>query len=105
MLLRTLIARCGVLAASNREARGITGAPLRTARAASGHGLCLRLMCRMIAAFGSGTAFSLVSGMAGPEPLVGAFSTGVVFALLQGGLFQARLRVRSRGVCIFCAQQ
>ena len=44
--------------------------------------------CRMIAAFGSGTAFSLVSGMAGPQPLMGAFSTGVVFALLQGGLFK-----------------
>ena len=43
---------------------------------------------RMIAAFGSGTAFSLVSGMAGPQPLMGAFSTGVVFALLQGGLFK-----------------
>ena len=43
---------------------------------------------RMIAAFGSGAAFSLVSGMAGPNPIPGAFSTGVVFALLQGGLFQ-----------------
>ena len=43
---------------------------------------------RMIAAFGSGAAFSLVSGMAGPQPLMGAFSTGVVFALLQGGLFK-----------------
>ncbi|KAK9828423.1 hypothetical protein WJX81_006396 [Elliptochloris bilobata] len=39
----------------------------------------------MIAAFGSGVAFSLVSGMAGGgNPLQGAFTTGVFFALFQG---------------------
>lgn len=39
----------------------------------------------MIAAFGSGVAFSLVSGMAsGKNPLQGAFTTGVFFALFQG---------------------
>ena len=54
----------------------------------------LRHACdRMIAAFGSGAAFSLVSGMAGTDPVMGAFSTGVVFALLQGGLFQVTLSV------------
>ena len=39
----------------------------------------------MIAAFGSGVAFSLVSGMAGGvNPLQGAFTTGVFFAVFQG---------------------
>eukprot|EP00884_Botryococcus_braunii_P014099 jgi/Botrbrau1/22690/Bobra.0132s0031.1 len=39
----------------------------------------------MIAAFGSGVAFSLVSGMSGAgNPLQGAFTTGVFFALIQG---------------------
>ena len=43
----------------------------------------------MGAAFGSGAAFSLVSGMSGGKnPMMGAFSTGVLFALLQGGLYQ-----------------
>ena len=50
----------------------------------------------MIAAFGSGAAFSLVSGMSGPQPLMGAFSTGVVFALLQGGLFKVCLDLNIR---------
>ena len=59
----------------------------------------------MIAAFGSGTAFSLVSGMAGPQPIMGAFSTGVVFALLQGGLFQVTCgdlcqQLRTMGVAL-----
>jgi hypothetical protein len=55
-----------------------------------GHSLtaaCSRFR-RMIAAFGSGAAFSLVSGMSGANPVAGAFSTGVVFALLQGGIFK-----------------
>lgn len=43
----------------------------------------------MIAGFGSGAAFSLVSGMSGTaNPLQAAFSTGVLFAALQGGFFQ-----------------
>lgn len=42
----------------------------------------------MGAAFGSGAAFSLVSGVATGNPFVGAFNTGVLFALLQGGLYQ-----------------
>ncbi len=46
---------------------------------------------RMVAAFGSGVAFSLVSGMAtGANPLQGAFTTGVFFALFQGAFHKAR---------------
>lgn len=47
----------------------------------------------MIAGFGSGAAFSLVSGMSGANPFMGAFSTGVLFAALQGGFYQVGLYV------------
>ena len=40
--------------------------------------------CRMISAFGSGAAFSFVSGMASGNKLQGAFTTGTLFALFQG---------------------
>lgn len=53
----------------------------------------------MAAAFGSGMAFSLISGVGGtvppagatvpPNPVVSMISTGVVFALFQGAFFQA----------------
>ncbi len=47
----------------------------------------------MIAAFGSGVAFSLVSGMAGGgNPLQGAFTTGMFFALFQGAFHKARIQ-------------
>ena len=40
----------------------------------------------MVAAFGSGAAFSLVSGMGGAaNPAQAAFTTGVCFAVFQGG--------------------
>lgn len=43
----------------------------------------------MGAAFGSGACFSLISGMSGgTNPVMSAFSTGVLFALLQGGLYK-----------------
>ncbi|CAI9087020.1 OLC1v1020973C1 [Oldenlandia corymbosa var. corymbosa] len=42
----------------------------------------------MVAAFGSGAIFSLVSGMGGPNPASNAITSGVLFALFQGGLFQ-----------------
>ena len=51
--------------------------------------------CRMIAGFGSGAAFSLVSGMTQGNPLMGAFSTGTLFALLQGAFYQVLM-------CICC---
>ena len=43
----------------------------------------------MVSAFGSGAAFSLVSGMATGSRLQGAFTTGVLFALFQGAFYQA----------------
>lgn len=52
----------------------------------------------LVAAFGSGACFSLVSGMGAtassampggtPNPLMGAFSAGVVFALFQGAFYK-----------------
>ncbi|KAA3475927.1 mitochondrial import inner membrane translocase subunit TIM22-like [Gossypium australe] len=42
----------------------------------------------MAAAFGSGAMFSLVSGMGGPNQAANAVTSGLFFALVQGGLFQ-----------------
>ncbi|KAE8708224.1 putative Response to low sulfur 3 [Hibiscus syriacus] len=42
----------------------------------------------MVAAFGSGAIFSLVSGMGGPNQIANAATSGISFALVQGGLFQ-----------------
>ncbi|KAG9133952.1 hypothetical protein Leryth_004651 [Lithospermum erythrorhizon] len=42
----------------------------------------------MIAAFGSGTMFSLVSGVGGPNQLGNAVASGLFFALVQGGIFK-----------------
>lgn len=42
----------------------------------------------MAAAFGSGLAFSLVSGMGGPNPATNAVTTGIFFALIQGGIYK-----------------
>ncbi|KAM3729556.1 hypothetical protein ACB098_12G021700 [Castanea mollissima] len=42
----------------------------------------------MVAAFGSGAMFSLVSGMGGPNLAANAVTSGLFFALVQGGLFQ-----------------
>ncbi|CAH1439093.1 unnamed protein product [Lactuca virosa] len=44
----------------------------------------------MVAAFGSGAVFTLVSGMGGggPNLAVNVVSSGVLFALMQGGLFK-----------------
>lgn len=42
----------------------------------------------MAAAFGSGALFSLVSGMGGPNPAQNALTSGIFFALVQGGIFQ-----------------
>nr|DAD30191.1 TPA_asm: hypothetical protein HUJ06_031659 [Nelumbo nucifera] len=44
--------------------------------------------CSMVAAFGSGAMFSLVSGMGGPNQAANAITSGVFFALVQGGLFK-----------------
>ncbi|XP_050238828.1 chloroplastic import inner membrane translocase subunit HP30-2 [Mercurialis annua] len=42
----------------------------------------------MAAAFGSGAMFSLVSGMGGPNQAANAVTSGLFFALVQGGIFQ-----------------
>ncbi|GAB4826051.1 hypothetical protein Ancab_008921 [Ancistrocladus abbreviatus] len=42
----------------------------------------------MVAAFGSGAMFSLVSGMGGPNQAANVITSGLFFALVQGGLFQ-----------------
>lgn len=42
----------------------------------------------MVAAFGSGAVFSLVSGMGSPNAAGNAIVTGACFALLQGGIFK-----------------
>ncbi|PKA54723.1 hypothetical protein AXF42_Ash000558 [Apostasia shenzhenica] len=42
----------------------------------------------MVAAFGSGAMFTLVSGMGGPNQAANAVTSGLVFALVQGGLFK-----------------
>ncbi|VAH56044.1 unnamed protein product [Triticum turgidum subsp. durum] len=41
----------------------------------------------MAAAFGSGVLFSLVSGMGTPNPVANAITSGVGFAVFQGGFF------------------
>jgi len=41
----------------------------------------------MAAAFGSGALFSIVSGVGTPNPVVNAITTGVAFAVFQGGFF------------------
>ncbi|TQD85862.1 hypothetical protein C1H46_028562 [Malus baccata] len=42
----------------------------------------------MVAAFGSGALFSIVSGMGGPNQAANAVTSGLFFALVQGGLFK-----------------
>ncbi|KAG0488242.1 hypothetical protein HPP92_006796 [Vanilla planifolia] len=42
----------------------------------------------MVAAFGSGAMFSLVSGLGGPNQAANAVTSGLFFALVQGGLFK-----------------
>ena len=46
----------------------------------------LALLGRMIAAFGSGASYSLVSGITQGNKFQGAFTTGVLFAAFQGAL-------------------
>lgn len=46
----------------------------------------------MVAAFGSGAMFSLVSGMGGPNQAANAVTSGLFFALVQGGLFQVSIQ-------------
>ena len=45
----------------------------------------------MIAAFGSGASFSLVSNMATGNKFQAAFTTGVMFAAFQGAIHKVRI--------------
>lgn len=44
----------------------------------------------MVAAFGSGAVFSLVSGAGGANQVTNAVTSGLFFALIQGGIFKVR---------------
>lgn len=73
-----------------------------------------RPVTSLVAAFGSGACFSLISGLGKPgggpgtgsaNPLMAAFSTGVVFALFQGAFFKVRRHAWASelGRCWECA--
>lgn len=49
----------------------------------------------MAAAFGSGAMFSLVSGMGGPNQAANAVTSGLFFALVQGGLYQVGIEEKT----------
>eukprot|EP00270_Netrium_digitus_P011723 TRINITY_DN373_c0_g1_i1.p1 TRINITY_DN373_c0_g1~~TRINITY_DN373_c0_g1_i1.p1 ORF type:complete len:238 (-),score=58.54 TRINITY_DN373_c0_g1_i1:192-905(-) len=56
------------------------------------------LQTSMTAAFGSGVAFSFVSGVAGGNRVTNAITTGLMFAAVQGGLFQLGKNFSKPGV-------
>ncbi|KAK3042032.1 hypothetical protein RJ639_001734 [Escallonia herrerae] len=86
--------------ASFQQAQALAGGPLVQARNfAVMTGVNAGITCvmkrirgkedvHMVAAFGSGAMFSLVSGMGGPNQVANVVSSGLFFALIQGGLFQ-----------------
>ncbi|KAH9606715.1 hypothetical protein KSS87_003779 [Heliosperma pusillum] len=88
--------------ASFQQAQALSGGPLIQARNFAvmtsvnlGIATVLRrvkgkedVQSSMIAAFGSGAAFSLVSGMAGPNQIPNMLSSGLFFALAQGGIYK-----------------
>ncbi|KDP24771.1 hypothetical protein JCGZ_25171 [Jatropha curcas] len=88
--------------ASLKQAQALSGGPLVQARNfAVMTGVNAGISCimkrvrgkedvqsSMVAAFGSGAMFSLVSGMGGPNQAANAVSSGLFFALVQGGLYQ-----------------
>ncbi|XWS48677.1 hypothetical protein CRYUN_Cryun13aG0096800 [Craigia yunnanensis] len=88
--------------ASLKQAQALSGGPLVQARNfAVMTGVNAGISCvmkrlrgkedvqsSMVAAFGSGAMFSLVSGMGGPNQAANAVTSGLFFALVQGGLFQ-----------------
>lgn len=51
----------------------------------------IRIFYSMAAAFGSGVLFSLVSGMGTPNPVASAITSGVGFAVFQGGFFMVMI--------------
>ncbi|KAL8519659.1 hypothetical protein ACS0TY_010555 [Phlomoides rotata] len=88
--------------ASLKQAQALAGGPLVQARnfavmtgVNAGISCVMRrvrgkedVQSSMAAAFGSGAMFSLVSGMGGPNQAVNAVTSGLFFALVQGGIFQ-----------------
>ncbi|KAK9155806.1 hypothetical protein Sjap_003286 [Stephania japonica] len=88
--------------ASLKQAQALSGGPLVQARNfAVMTGVNAGISCvmkrirgkedvqtSMVAAFGSGAMFSLVSGMGGPNQAANAVTSGLFFALVQGGLFK-----------------
>ncbi|EYU19715.1 hypothetical protein ABFS82_06G095000 [Erythranthe guttata] len=88
--------------ASLKQAQAFTGGPLVQARnIAVMTGVNAGISCvmrrlrgkedvqsSMVAAFGSGAIFTLVSGMGGPNQAANALTSGLFFALVQGGIFQ-----------------
>lgn len=87
--------------ASFKQAQALAGGPLVQARnfavmtgANAGISCVMRrirgvedVQGSMAAAFGSGALFSIVSGMGSPNPVANAITTGVAFAVFQGGFF------------------
>ncbi|KAL5676091.1 hypothetical protein ACJX0J_012222, partial [Zea mays] len=87
--------------ASFKQAQALAGGPLVQARnfavmtgANAGISCVMRrirgvedVQGSMAAAFGSGALFSIVSGMGTPNPVANAITTGVGFAVFQGGFF------------------
>ncbi|KAK6926121.1 hypothetical protein RJ641_007840 [Dillenia turbinata] len=87
--------------ASFKQAQALSGGPLVQARNfAVMTGVNAGIACvmkrlrgkedvqsSMAAAFGSGAMFALVSGMGGPNQVTNVVSSGLFFALVQGGLF------------------
>ncbi|KAD7478138.1 hypothetical protein E3N88_01274 [Mikania micrantha] len=54
------------------------------------------LKTSVVAAFGSGVMFSLVSGAHGPDQVANVIASGVFFGLVQGGLFKVSEKLSSR---------
>ncbi|KAL3699223.1 hypothetical protein R1sor_017245 [Riccia sorocarpa] len=90
-------------AASLQQAKAFTGGPLMQARNfAVMTGVNAGITCAMkrlrggvedvqtsmVAAFGSGAVFSVVSGVGGTNVAGNAVTTGIFFALIQGGIFK-----------------
>ncbi|KAF8686685.1 hypothetical protein HU200_043518 [Digitaria exilis] len=87
--------------ASLKQAQALAGGPLVQARnfavmtgANAGLSCVMRrirgqedIQGSMAAAFGSGALFSIVSGMGTPNPVTNAVTTGMAFAVFQGGFF------------------
>ncbi|KAF5178952.1 mitochondrial import inner membrane translocase subunit TIM22-like [Thalictrum thalictroides] len=90
--------------ASFKQAQALSGGPLMQARNfAVMTGVNAGISCvmkrirgkedvqtSMVAAFGSGAMFSLVSGMGGPNLAANVVTSGLFFALIQGGIFKVQ---------------